>query len=260
MIKLRDLILEGENDRIQSEVESLQKNLYQKYPELQDLHIYIQSNGTLFIGSIKVKLESRRQGIGKNVIRDIKKFADDHNLIIVLSPEPERGYKKKLDRFYKDLGFIPNQGRQKNYGLSSFFGKTMYRKPGVKEDINEEIPDVFYHATFNELIPSISNKGLVPGGIDYQNFEGCESGVYLSDDYSFAGSMIEGGSENEDIPDEWFDNIVVILIDPNKLDLTKMEKDPHVNISADDEHIPRSFIYKGIIPTSAFIEIVDFSG
>jgi len=129
----------------------------------------------------------------------------------------------------------------------------------IVEDIEGPIPDVLYHATFNALIPSIYKKGIVPCGVKYQNFEGCERGVYISDDYGFAGSMIEGGSENEDIPDEWFDEIVVIIIDPQKIDMSKLEKDPHINLSAtEDEIIPRSFIYRGIIPSNSFIEVVDY--
>jgi len=132
----------------------------------------------------------------------------------------------------------------------------MIRFKKIKEESDSYVPDVLYHATFNTLIPSISNKGIVPCGDGLQNFEGCESGVYLSDNMEFAESTIEA-SENKDIPEEWFNEIVIISIDTNKLDLSKIQKDPHVNMSAaDDEEIPNSYIYRDVISTNSFIDIV----
>lgn len=114
---------------LSSKIESLEKQLKNEYPQLEDLHIYLQSNRSLFINSIKVKLEFRKQGIGKSVIRKIIDFAKKENIIIVLSPFAEPRYKARLDKFYKDLGFINNKGRNKDYRLASIFGRTMYRKP-----------------------------------------------------------------------------------------------------------------------------------
>jgi len=119
--------------KLRDETEDFRQSLLKKYPQLQELYFGVQVGQVLHISSIKVKLEDRHQGVGKNVIRDIKKFADDHDLVITLAPEPERGYKDKLDRFYKDLGFINNRGRKKDYRYASFFGRTMYRKPKINE-------------------------------------------------------------------------------------------------------------------------------
>ena len=62
-------------------------------------------------------MEDRHQGVGSNVIGEIKKFAKDHKLVITLSREPERGHKKNLERFYKNLGFVDNKGRNKDYQM-----------------------------------------------------------------------------------------------------------------------------------------------
>jgi len=167
MIKLQKLLKEIEDhNELSSKVKSLEIELYQKFPQLENLHLYIQSNGTLFVGSIKIKLEFRRQGIGKNVMREIKHFADKHNVTIVLSPEPDRGYKDKLNRFYRDLGFIPNQGRKKDYSLSSFFGKTMYYKPKQKEAMDIQSPPAIvkpeypesFDKSFLNYIKSVENE------------------------------------------------------------------------------------------------------
>ena len=134
MIKLKQLIKESEDFlNLKFSVENLEKELEKKYPQLDNLSIYLRHYSSLFIGSIRVKSEYRGQGVGRSVINDIKKFADDNNLVIVLSPEPQRGYKKNLERFYKNLGFVDNKGRKKDFRYSSFFGKTMLRYPTNKK-------------------------------------------------------------------------------------------------------------------------------
>jgi hypothetical protein len=130
-ITLKSLLLEGNN---QDEIENFRLSLLKKYPQLDDLYFYISADGSLYISSIRVKLEDRRVGIGKSVMRDIKTFADNHDLIITLSPEPEKKkYTKKLDNFYKDLGFVNNKGRKQDYRLGGAFGRIMYRRPGINE-------------------------------------------------------------------------------------------------------------------------------
>jgi hypothetical protein len=122
----------------------------------------------------------------------------------------------------------------------------------IKEIEYDEVS--LYHATFNDLVPYIQRDGLVPNGKLFKNFEDIEWGVYLSNDWLFAGSMAQA-TENKNIPDRWLDEIVILAIDPKKLDLSKLEKDPQVNISSGDT---KSYIYKGIIPPIAIIEIFDY--
>jgi hypothetical protein len=135
----------------------------------------------------------------------------------------------------------------------------MIKLKEIIESFNEPIPPVLYHATFNALVPSIQKHGLIPHGTTIRNFDGAEWGVYLSDNESFAGSMVQAGTENEDIPDEWLDEVVICVIDTGKFDTSNLDKDPHVNMSAvEDEELPKSYIYKGTIPASAITEIKDF--
>ena len=65
-------------------------------------------------------------------------------------------------------------------------------------------------------------------------------------------------SENKNVPEDWWDEIVVIMIDTSKLDPVKFDRDPNVNISDGDESV-RSYIYKGMIPPEAIMEINDFT-
>ncbi len=133
-IHKQSMIRESEDiKQLRDKTEEFRLSLIKKYPQLQELYFGIQVGNVLHISSIKVKLEDRRQGIGKAVIGEIKKFAKDHKLVITLSREPERGHKKNLERFYKGLGFVDNKGRNKDYRYASFFGSTMYHKPHINE-------------------------------------------------------------------------------------------------------------------------------
>jgi GNAT superfamily N-acetyltransferase len=88
-----------------------------------------ETDNKIHLSSLKVPLEKRHQGIGKKVVNMIKEFAKTRGKPITLDPEPERGYKNKLDVFYKDLGFKDNTGRNKDYSISSPFSRTMYWRP-----------------------------------------------------------------------------------------------------------------------------------
>lgn len=119
--------------KVRHETKILQDELQKKYPQAEDLWFGVGLGGVLHISMLRIKPEFRRQGIGKSIIRDIKKFADTNDLMITLHPQAEWGYKRNLDKFYRDAGFIHNKGKNKNYQYSSPFAPTMYRKPGINE-------------------------------------------------------------------------------------------------------------------------------
>ena len=128
----------------------------------------------------------------------------------------------------------------------------------LKELLTGVVPKLLFHATFNDLVPFIQSGGLIPNGKLFKNFEDIEWGVYLSSDDNFAGNMVQA-SENPKLPEKWFDEIVILVIDTSGLDPKKFDVDPNVNFS--DENVsPKSYIYKGIIPPSAIREIYDYTG
>ena len=182
MIKLKTLIKE---EASKEDVLQLQTELKSKYPQLDLLSLSLQSNGAIFIHNIRVKKEERKKGIGRKVMEEIKQFADKHGLVVTLSPESEPRYKAKLDKFYKDLGFSHNRGRKKDYRYSSFFGKTMIRRPlteGVvvgsigmddmpeqkKEAVELEIKNKYplYHVLKHSLIGSERTSRSAHGVLD----------------------------------------------------------------------------------------------
>lgn len=126
----------------------------------------------------------------------------------------------------------------------------------VREDLHRPVPPILYHATFNALIPRIYKIGLIPHDDEVlHNFAKIEPGVYLADDPEAAGSFVEA-SENEHIPAEWFNEIVVISIDTSKLDISKFDIDPNIIPGEGNPEIP--FLYRDIIPPIAFRDITDY--
>ena len=83
----------------------------------------------------KIKLEKiflpvalRNQGIGTEIISAIKEYSQKVGKPIVLNPEPEKGKKGALQRFYERNDFVNNAGRNRDYSLSEF-SRTMLYKP-----------------------------------------------------------------------------------------------------------------------------------
>ena len=110
-------------------VPSILAQIKELYP---DVRIYISEEPhQIYIHTIQVPEEKRRKGIGREIIELVKNYARTKNKPVVLEPSPERGYKKKLEKFYKDLKFIKNQGRNKDFSLSKPFAQTMYWKPDL---------------------------------------------------------------------------------------------------------------------------------
>jgi GNAT superfamily N-acetyltransferase len=110
----------------QTELESIIDGFTSKYKGL-DLWVF-ENDMKIFINEIRIPVEMRRQGIGKEIISVLKDFASKRGKPLVLSPQAEKGYKKKLDDWYKSQGFVENKGRNKDYRISDPFSRTMYWK------------------------------------------------------------------------------------------------------------------------------------
>src|ERR1035441_3279768 len=125
----------------------------------------------------------------------------------------------------------------------------------LNEIYNGGIPRFLYHSTVWPLTPSIIKKGLLPGGIEYHMYENNELGVYMSPSREFAIDMVRSAdARTSNIPEEWFNDIVVLLIDTHKLNDKKFfEKDPHVDPKRKED--PQSFLYTWILPHSAIMRM-----
>lgn len=111
----------------QNEIQDLINFFSNKHPEIS-LRINEYEN-KIKLDKIYIPKELRGQGIGTEIITALKEYSQKVNKPIVLNPEPEKGKKGALQRFYKRNEFVDNAGRNKDYDLSDTFSRTMYFKP-----------------------------------------------------------------------------------------------------------------------------------
>jgi len=81
------------------------------------------------LDKIFIPKEMRGIGIGTEIITALKEYSQRVGKPIVLNPEPEKGKKGALQRFYERNEFVNNVGRRKDYDLTDTFSRTMYYKP-----------------------------------------------------------------------------------------------------------------------------------
>lgn len=102
---------------------------------------------------------------------------------------------------------------------------------------------ILYHATYKPLLDNIQKLGL--GNTQQTYWEDSKPGVvYLSLDEDVAISYAE---VNENVPDDWLDQIVVIEVDSDVLDLTQLIIDENVQ-----DNDGTTVEYHKIIPSTDF--------
>lgn len=112
------------------------------------------------------------------------------------------------------------------------------------------IPKKLYHATYRQFLDSIKTNGL--GNTNNKMWTDSKQGVvYLADDPWVAESYAEESEwvyEQEE-PDVYLDNIVIIEVDSTKLDKKKLRVDK--NVLLDNEENNATWEYYGVIPLEA---------
>ena len=111
----------------QNEIQVLINFFLNKYPEIT-LRINEYDN-KIKLEKIFIPKEMRNLGIGTEIITALKEYSQRVNKPIILNPEPEKGKKGALQRFYENNEFVDNVGRRKDFTLSDAFSRTMYYKP-----------------------------------------------------------------------------------------------------------------------------------
>lgn len=104
-----------------------------------------------------------------------------------------------------------------------------------------------YHATYKPALKLIKQHGLGANPEGRINAWEGTSGkyVYLSYDREDAFCFAEA-AENEDLPEKYLENIIVLMIDISDLDLSLLDFDE--NNRTEEPH--KTFQYNGIIPFS----------
>ncbi len=93
---------------------TIEKNYKRKHPDVKLSFSHSPRSNTIRVNNIRIPKEKQGQGIS-NVARR-------NNLPVTLTPEPDKGKKKALDRFYNKHGFSKN----KDQSISD----TMIKYPG----------------------------------------------------------------------------------------------------------------------------------
>jgi predicted GNAT family acetyltransferase len=126
------------------------------------VRLYLTGNNDLRIDDLVVPKESRNQGVGSAIMREIVDFADRNNLRLVLTT----GVKDKhngttssgrLKKFYKRFDFSENKG--KDYSISD----NMLRNPKNKyasDNNSNELVRRFHYTDSDETLEKIAKEGI----------------------------------------------------------------------------------------------------
>lgn len=123
-------IYELENiDNIKETLSNFNEYLINKYPT-DSLSLFVTAIGDIKISAFVVQKSERQSGVGSAIMTEITQFADKTGSRLILTPgirDPHRGTtsQSRLVKFYRRFGFVPNQGRNKDYRISEL----MYRNP-----------------------------------------------------------------------------------------------------------------------------------
>jgi GNAT superfamily N-acetyltransferase len=108
-------------------------DIFKKYPDVTiDASV---GKKDINLSRIVVPKEMRNQGVGTQVMSDLSEYADSLGKRITLTPSDSFGGSvPKLKAFYKELGFVENKGKNKDFSTR----ETMYREPNPIEQTATE--------------------------------------------------------------------------------------------------------------------------
>lgn len=130
MIKIKHLILEGQRYvELSSKTKKLELDLRKEFPQLRSLNTHVKPDDSLYVDDIVVKPLEQGKGIGTRVMKKLIEFAQQEGINIILQAIPTPGQKERLQKFYKNLGFVKNVGDTLDPEIKPVYHRTMYIKP-----------------------------------------------------------------------------------------------------------------------------------
>lgn len=118
----------------------------------------------------------------------------------------------------------------------------------LNESTDENSNRFLYHATYRPLLYSLIKHGIDPSKGKKNWPDSKKKYIYLATDPDVAISYAE---ESEKVKESWLDKIIVLKIDTNKIDTTKLSLDRNVR-----DNDGSTLEYKGIIPWDAVYSIM----
>lgn len=161
-------------------------DLAAKYPDVK-IDASVGKND-LNLSRIIVPKDMRSQGIGTQVMNDLSEYADNIGKRITLTPSSDFGGNiKRLKEFYKDLGFVENKGKNKDFSTM----EAMYREPKPFMPA-QALRDVSYRGS--HLAPNVANYGATIDDLGK---------IMPADVYSSRGISLYGSGDKQ-VDAEWF--------------------------------------------------------
>lgn len=106
-------------------LEKIQKNTRRATPGMKYV-IHTTNSGDIRVDNIEVPPEQRGKGIAGRRFRGLHAYADKIGKNVSLTPVAKPGYKTKLNRFYRNLGYRKRRKSDKIAGAD-----TMIRTPNT---------------------------------------------------------------------------------------------------------------------------------
>jgi hypothetical protein len=118
---------------------SIEGILSDKYNVILDIY---EKPDYLILSRIIIPKEERNKGIGTSVMNDIIDYANKNKKDIFLTPSGDfGGNKNRLIEFYKNLGFVFNKGKNRDYRSTELMVKKMKINNIIKEQFNNIIKE-----------------------------------------------------------------------------------------------------------------------
>ena len=96
----------SQGDKLMGDIVKLEQTLTRQYPDIQKVDLSARAEKSVHINSIRVKKSGQGNGIGSAIVNAVKEFATKNKLPVTLTPEPDKGKKEALTKFYKKHGFV----------------------------------------------------------------------------------------------------------------------------------------------------------
>lgn len=158
MMPDRDQFIDRFNDAGAFQVDS--GELLLDRVKIGHLNVSYAAEDVIEVSRIEVSKPYRGQGYARGAMEQLLEISDELGLTVALTPSSDWGSsKERLTRFYASLGFVKNQGRNKDFR----FRATMYREPRVaararemredgRPDCRGPINDwTWYHGSWNRF-------------------------------------------------------------------------------------------------------------
>lgn len=107
-------------------LEKIQRNTKRATPGMKYV-IHTTNSGDIRVDNIEVPPEHRGKGIAKRRFKGLHAYADKIGKNVSLTPVAKKGYKGKLNKFYRNLGYRKRKATDKIAGAD-----TMIRRPQSK--------------------------------------------------------------------------------------------------------------------------------